>query len=227
MISKTPVLMTAATRWEAEPLARALGLPPSGEARWEGLSCGRRILLLKTGVGEVKTRTALDCDCVAADYGLAISAGLCGAMQENVRSLDIVADVQDIPEDHVSPLREAARALGLPLHFGTILHTNIVLKPEIKRRLGAEHRAAACDMETAAVRRWAFGKIPVLGLRAVLDEIDEDLPEDVPGEETPAALAQFALSHASQLPLLVKTGWRSARAMKALSRLLKAYLEAL
>jgi len=227
MTSKTPVLMTAATRWEAEPLARALGLPPSGEARWEGLSCGRRILLLKTGVGALKTRTALDGDCVAADYGLAVSAGLCGSLQEGVKSRDIVADVEGVDEAYVEPLREVARALHCPLHFGKILHTNIVLNPEAKRRLGAEHRAAACDMETAAVRRWAFGKTPVLGLRAVLDEMDEDLPEDVPEKETTAALAQFALSHASQLPLLVKTGWRSARAMKALSRLLRAYLEAL
>ena len=81
-----------------------------------------------------------------------------------------------------------AESLGQRFHFGRLLHTNIVLDPETKRRLGIEHRAVACDMETAAVRRWAQPKLPVIGVRAVLDELKDEVPDAPQGEysATPA-----------------------------------------
>ena len=83
----------------------------------------------------------------------------------------------------------------------------------------------ACDMETAAVRRWAGAKIPVIGARVVLDEIHEEIPSDAPQGEDAASLAKFALTHAASLPRLIQTGMKSGRAMKNLTRFLKAYLE--
>ena len=227
-LTRTPVLIITATRWEAEPLSKALGLPASGEDRWEGLSCGRRVLVLKTGMGALKTRDRLERDCVAAgDHGLILSAGLCAALQPGVRTGDIVADAQEVDLDYVVPLRETAATLGLPFHFGKILHTNVILKPEMKRKMGTEHRVLACDMETSAIRRWAYGRTPVIGLRVVLDEIDEAIPSDAPESEDFAALARYALAHTTELPLLIRTGLRCAWAMKKLSRFLNAYLEAL
>lgn len=226
-LPKTAVLLTAATRWEAAPLAKGLGLSAAGEGRFEGVVADRRVVLVKTGIGAAKTAERLENDFVAGDFGLALSAGLCGAMQEDVRAGDIVADAQDVEMDYVVPLRETAEALRLPFHFGKIIHTNIVLKPEAKRRLGAQWRGVACDMETAAVRRWAGAKIPAFGVRVVLDELDEEIPSDAPAGEDPASLARFALTHAAQLPGLIRTGMRSSRAMKNLTRFLKAYLEAL
>lgn len=223
----TPVLITAATKWEAEPLAKGLELVRAGENRFEGSVGGRRVVLVKTGMGAAKTAECLENDYVAGDFGLALSAGLCGAMQEGVRVGDIVADAQEIEMDYVVPLRETAKALELPFHFGKIIHTNIVLQPDAKRRLGSEWRGVACDMETAAVRRWAGKTIPAFGVRVVLDELDEEIPSDVPAGEDPASLARFALTHAAQLPRLIKTGMRSGRAMKNLTRFLKAYLEAI
>jgi nucleoside phosphorylase len=223
----TPILITAATKWESQPLARGLGLSPAGEGRFEGTVGGRRVTLVKTGMGAVKTAEALENGFVAGDYGLAISAGLCGAMHADVKTGDIVADAQEIEMDFVVPLRETAKELALPFHFGKIIHTNLVLGPEKKRKLGAEWRGVACDMETAAVKRWANAKIPAFGVRAVLDELDEELPSDVPEGEDAASLARFALANASRLPGLVRVGIRSGRAMKNLSRFLKAYLEAI
>jgi len=224
---RAPVLIIAATRWEAEPLSKALGLPASGEDRWEGLSCGRRIVLLKTGMGELKTRSVLNRDCVAGDHGLILSAGLCAALQPGVKTGDIVADAHEVELEYVAPLKETAQSLGCSFHFGKILHTNVILKPEMKRKLGTEHRVLACDMETAAIRRWACGKTPVIGLRVVLDEIGEEIPSDAPESEDFVALARYALAHTAELPLLIRTGLRCARSMKELSRFLKAYLEAL
>ncbi len=222
-----PVLLTAATRWEAKPLAKGLGLARADGARWEGNVGGRRVTLLKTGVGAVKTAAALERDFPTEDYGLAISAGLCGAMQEGLRVGDIVADGHGIETALFAPLRETAAALGLRCHFGRILHTNVVLKPAAKRSLGEQHRALACDMETAALRRWAAAKLPVVGARVVLDEVGEELAADAPEGEDAASLARFALSHPARMPELIRTGLRCGRAMRGLTRYLKAYLEAI
>jgi nucleoside phosphorylase len=226
-LPKTPVLITAATKWEANPLAKALGLKASGEGRWEGAASGRKIVLLKTGIGAKNAADALGRGLVPADFGLAISAGLCGAMQKEAKTGHLVADAREADLDLVKPLRETALKLELPFHFGKILHTNIVLQPAAKKTLGEEQRALACDMETASLRRWADGKTDAIAVRVVLDEMHETLPSDVPEGEDFVSLARFAAAHAGSLPSLIGTGMRSARAMKTLSRFLTAYLEAI
>lgn len=226
-LPKTPVLITAATKWEYSPLLKALGLSEEAPGRAEGTFAGRRIVLLKTGIGAKKAADALGGGFNPSDFGLAISAGLCGAMQKEARTGDIVADAREADLDLVKPLRETALKLAFPFHFGKILHSNIVLKPSAKKALGEEQRALACDMETASVRRWADGKTDAIALRVVLDEVHEELPSDAPEGEDAASLARFALANAASMPALIKTGWRSARAMKTLSRFLTAYLEAL
>lgn len=226
-LPKTPVLITAATKWEYSPLLKALGLRETGAGRAEGTFAGRTIVLVKTGIGAKNAADALGSGFRPSDFGLALSAGLCGAMQKEARTGDLVADAREADLDLVKPLRETAIKLALPFHFGKILHANIVLKPEAKKALGEEHRALACDMETAAVRRWADGKTAAIAVRVVLDEVHEEIPAAAPDGEDAAALARFALANASAMPSLIKTGWRSARAMKTLSRFLTAYLEAL
>ena len=242
-LPKTPVLITAATRWEYRPLAKALGLSETelstnssrdesvdnffSPNRSEGIFAGRKIVLLKTGIGAKNAADALAAGFSPADFGAAISAGLCGAMQKEAKTGDIVADAREADLDLVKPLRETALKLDLPFHFGKILHTNIVLQPKVKRLLGQEQRVLACDMETASLRRWAGTATAAIAVRVVLDEIDEELPSDVPEGEDAASLARYALKNAASLPSLIKTGWRSARAMKNLSRFLAAYLEAI
>lgn len=224
-LPKTPVLITAATKWEANPLAKALGLEPVSEARWEGTVGGRKVVLLKTGIGAKNAADALGKDFSPNDFGLAISAGLCGAMQKEAKTGDLVADAREVDLDLVKPLRETALKLAIPFHFGKILHTNIVLKPAAKKALGDEQRALACDMETASLRRWADGKTAPIAVRVVLDEIHEEIPSDAPEGEDFASLTRFALKNATSLPSLIGTGLRTNRAMKTLSTFLKAYLE--
>lgn len=224
-LPKNPVLITAATKWEADPLAKALGLSPVSATRWEGTVAGRHIVLIKTGIGAKKAADVLGSGFLPSDFGLAISAGLCGAMQKEAKTGDLVADAREVDLDLVKPLRETALKLAMPFHFGKILHTNIVLKPAAKKALGDEHRALACDMETASLRRWADGKTAPIAVRVVLDEIHEEIPSDAPEGEDAASLARFALKNATSLPSLIGVGLRSSRAMKTLSTFLKAYLE--
>lgn len=224
-LPKTPVLITAATKWEAGPLAKALGLAEAAPGRYEGTVNGRRVILLKTGIGAKNAADALGKDFAPSDFGLAISAGLCGAMQKEAKTGDLVADAREVDLDLVKPLRETALKLRIPFHFGKILHTNIVLKPAAKKALGDEQRALACDMETASLRRWADGKTAPIAVRVVLDEIHEEIPSDAPEGEDAVSLARFALKNAASLPSLIRVGIRSSRAMKTLSTFLKAYLE--
>ncbi len=223
-LPKAPILITAATKWEARPLANALNLELAGDDRYEGVVAGRRVVLLKTGIGALKTTDKLN-GLNGNEWLLVISAGLCGSMQKDVRHGDVIADVREVELDFVVPLRETATNLRTPFHFGKILHTNIVLKPDAKLALGVEQRAIACDMETAAVRRWTDGKVPTIAVRAVLDDIGEEISADYPEEEDALSLARFARDHAASLPSLIRTGFRSARAMKTLSTFIKAYLE--
>lgn len=225
-LPKTPILITAATKWEAKPLANALNLEAAGEDRFEGVVAGRRVVLLKTGIGAKNTTDKLN-GLNGNGWLLVISAGLCGSMQKDVRHADIVADVREVELDFVGLLKDTAVRHSTPFHFGKILHTNIVLKPAAKLALGVEQRAIACDMETAAVRRWADNKIPTIAVRAVLDDVDEKITGEYPEGEDALSLARFARDHVSSLPSLIRTGYRSARAMKSLSRFLTAYLEAL
>jgi nucleoside phosphorylase len=219
------ILLTAATRWEATPLAKGLRLNIS-PSKTSGQIHRHTISLVKTGIGAVRTSEILENAFVAGDYSMIISTGLCGAMQPGLKTGDLVADVSELEIDSVNLLRQTALSLGLTLHFGKILHTNVVLAPQAKQRLGQEYRTLACDMETAAVRRWAGKSAPVMGLRVVLDEMDEEIPFDAP-EENFISIARFAAAHTAQLPGLVRLGWRSGRAMNNLTRLIKAYLEAL
>ncbi len=223
-LPKTPILITAATRWEIRPLANALNLEAAGEDRFEGVVAGRRVVLVKTGIGAKNTADKLN-GLNGNGWLLVISAGLCGSMQKDVRHADIVADVREVELDFVALLKETAVRNAIPFHFGRILHTNIVLKPDAKLALGVEQRAIACDMETAAVRRWADNKIPTIAVRAVLDDVDEEITGAYPEGEDALSLARFARDHASSLPSLIRTGYRSARAMKSLSKFLTAYLE--
>jgi len=223
-LPKTPVLITAATKWEAHPLAKALGLTSVAESRWEGIVAGRKVVLLKTGIGAKNAADAL-ATAKPEDFGLAISAGLCGAMQKEAKTGDVVADAREVDLDFVKPLRETALKLDLPFHFGKILHTNIVLAPAAKKALGEAQRALACDMETASLRRWADGKTAPIAVRVVLDEIHEEIPSDAPEGEDAASLVRYAFANAAKLPSLIRVGYRSSRAMKTLSTFLKAYLE--
>ncbi len=81
------ILVTAATPWEAKPLARRWRLSPAaGSAGLEhaGKVAGHEVRLIQTGMGRERTRTALDA-VEARGWpapSLVVSAGFAGALQE-------------------------------------------------------------------------------------------------------------------------------------------------
>jgi len=154
-----------------------------------------------------------------------ISSGLAGALQPGVRTGDLVADVREAPLELVQSMRETAEKRKLPIHMGVFLSANRVLHPAEKRELGTKQRALAVDMESGALRDWTRARGGTfLAIRAVLDEIDDDLPEDAPSNGALGTLA-YAARHWRMLPKLAALGLRQGRAMRRLAIFLQAWLE--
>lgn len=202
------ILVCAPTKWEYAPL-RAL----------------KGVTVLRTGMGAARTSATLAR--AGGPWSCVISAGLAGALQPDMASGDIVADLRELPLEYPQAARRVAGELGLKLHFGKIVPAAGVAGPEEKRRLGVRLRACAVDMETEAVRAWAAAAgAPCLAVRAVLDAVDEELPPPPSGEDA-LSLAGYALANLDRLPLLVRTGLAQRRAMANLTRFLGRYVEVL
>src|SRR6266850_2319227 len=122
------IIITAATRWEAGPLEK-LQRP--------GLT------LLKTGMGPVKARQAIESLKMSGSELTVISSGLAGALQPGVRGGDLVADFREAPLEFVQSARATAERLKMPLHLGKFMAAERVLKPAEKRDLGLKNRALA------------------------------------------------------------------------------------
>ncbi len=209
-VNTQTALLCAATRWEALPLVRA----------FEGNAA---IRVLQTGIGKTKCAAALSS---AASPSLVVSTGYAGALQPGMKPGELVADVREADLELVKLARELAQSMSLPIHFGKIVHSDRVLgKAADKRALGARERASAVDMESLAIRDWArpLG-VPVLVVRAVLDSVDDSLPEQVPGDEDLPALISYALSHPLELPRLMKLGLRQRRVMPRYARFLARFV---
>ena len=121
------ILLCAATVWESEPLARSLSLKPLSPARFEGVVAGRKIVLVKTGVGPAAASAFLSAFGSAEDYHMVLSVGLAGARQPAMASGDLVIDIQGADSELPPAARELAAELSLPLHFGRIIHSDEVL----------------------------------------------------------------------------------------------------
>jgi nucleoside phosphorylase len=206
------IIVTAATKWEAVPLEKTLKRFPD-------------IRLLRTGMGPVNAKQAIEQLKLNSSVMTVISSGLAGALQPGVRRGDIVADFREAPLELVQSARAAAEQLKMPLHLGAFLSADHVLSPDEKRDLGVKNRALAVDMESVALREWtkaAGGTF--MAVRAVLDELDDDLPEDAPGEGA-AEVLRFAAKHWKKIPTLAALDLRQRRAMKRLTAFLEEWFK--
>jgi nucleoside phosphorylase len=213
------VLLITATPWEASAIRRRL---PARTGRTR-----RPIRLLETGIGATAARHAL-AETDVPDVTLTVSCGFAGAIQPELRTGELVADVRGLETELLEALREGAAAAGLRLSFGTIGQAEKVLTAAEKGRLAADPsaRLAAVDMETSAVRSWSSERAaPCLAVRSVLDESSDELPTGWPDGPGLAAAVRYVYSHAGELPRIVSAWRKSAKASDTLARGLAAFLE--
>lgn len=207
-----PILICAATRWEADPIAR-------------GLKHNSRVRLLKTGMGLQKAAQALSGVRDAEKFACIISAGFAGALQEGMRSGDLVLDLRGAGIELVASAREIGARQNVKIHFGKIAHSDGVLTtPESKKALGQAQRACAVDMETSAIKNWAETQgLSVLAVRVILDELNDRIPENLPESERNFDLARYALTHLNTVPLLAALAIKQRKAISSLAVFLEDF----
>lgn len=222
------ILVTAATPWEAKPLARRWDLSPAGAdgREFAGKVGERELRLIQTGMGRERSLAALRSmeERGTAAPRLVVSAGFAGALQEGLRPGDLVADLRGAPLEWVQSARESASRLKLPLYLGNFHVADRVLGPQEKRAIGQERRALAVDLETAAVREWCERRgAAFAGVRAIFDSLSERAPEEAPADDRAASMLRFAVRHWRQTPRLVSYLPRQARGLSALGRFLQLW----
>lgn len=222
------LLICASTRWEARPIARRLALRQKGPRLWEGLLRGGKVLLLRTGMGPAALQAALSAEeGRLQDLAWVVSAGFAGGLQPALKTGDLVADLRGLPLEILQAAQEIAAKQGRNLRFGKIAHADAPLSlPALKRALAQGSRAAAVDMETGPLRRWAEARgAGFLAVRVILDGVDQRLPENPPAEDAgPSALARWALGRWKDWPLLASLGARQALAARCLAGYLAEFL---
>jgi adenosylhomocysteine nucleosidase len=146
-------------------------------------------LALHTGIGRARTEMALHwllgqpvLGGVAYRPKLVLSAGFSGALQERLQAGDVIlgTDVTNV-DGQCWPVTWPAELPGgewnPPLHRGRLLSAaTLITSPEEKQALGRKHRAAAVDMETAAVARMCGQQdVPFGCVRVILDDLQTPL----------------------------------------------------
>jgi nucleoside phosphorylase len=224
------ILICAATSWEAIPIARALGLASQSDSSFIGNLKRNRILLLKTGIGEVALKQTLDALPRDRRFSRVISSGFCGALKSELRSGDIVCQIGSLGVLSERLARQVATAQKKSVHFGTIAHSaEVLVSSALKKSLRESSGSLAVDMETAPLRDWAKEKFPeanFFGIRVVLDALEDRLPRGMPKNETLVAYIFYAFSHPMDWPAFAQIYFKQKKAARALAEFLNEFLEA-
>lgn len=164
-----------------------------------------------------------------------ISAGLAGSLAQIHSVGDLLAASTVVSSSESSVLNCDARLLDLAASCGAkrvpafVTSASVVLTAGEKRRLAAV--AEAVEMESYGVLKAAnnFG-IPAVAVRAVSDEVDEDLPLDFnrvtdgQGHVSKSKLFSELAARPHRIPALVRLGRSGRRAADRLAGFLDAYV---
>jgi nucleoside phosphorylase len=186
------VLVFAALAWEVRAATQALsGVEPAGRpGTWRGyLGDGVSCLVVRTGLGLDRARAAAE---AAPPARLFLSAGCAGALSEDLHAGDVVmADGvvrldRDLRQAERLPAASAglmpwAVGRGFAARAGLVVSSPIVLDGALRSTVAAATGGHVVEMESAAVAAVARRRgVPFLGVRVVLDEADQVLP-NAPG----------------------------------------------
>lgn len=171
---------------------RACRLPASRAIT--GVLAGQAVLLIQAGMGADRARAAVLDASRRFSLGAAWSLGFAGGLAEGLAPGDLLCppvvlrDAAGQPESLPAAPAQAAviaalQAASLPLRSGSLLTVSLPLRtPGAKRAAHSRTGAVAVDMEATGVAEAARGLgIPWLALKAVVDGVEEPLPEFLSG----------------------------------------------
>jgi adenosylhomocysteine nucleosidase len=203
---------------------------------------GKEFVVVGHGIGHQRaTETARRAFKMMPNPELVIGTGVVGALSSGLKPGDLVLSDRiltihgdgQVAEQAMPPgdahIRAAGRSLasaGIAYSSGAILTSHRVLATGAeKRRAKQSTGAIAVDMETAAIAAEAAARgLPFLAIRAVLDELDDEVVgaamADANGNVRPLAATSFLLRNPAAMLHL-------PRMMRNLSRATAAIADAL
>jgi adenosylhomocysteine nucleosidase len=239
-IATYDIAIFAALGWERRAVAGALAdVTPAGPGCWEArLGDGRRCLLTETGMGAARAGSAAAAVPAASCF---MTAGCAGGLVPWLRAGDVVAADSVVPFDaagrpggvlpaEAEGLAAWAAVRGFRVQVGPLAVTQDISWTLAAKTAAAATGALAVDMESAAVAAAARARsIPFVGLRVVLDELDDDLGfiADVVDAATGEPRVGRALAMVAPRPWLWRRVIRLARRRRMAERRLGAFLAAL
>ena len=235
------VLVFAALGWEVRAATQALsGVEPGGRpGTWRGyLGDGVSCLVVRTGLGLDRARAVAEASPPAR---LFLSAGCAGALSDDLHAGDVVLAEAVVRLDRdlrpaerlpaaTSGLMSWATSRGFAARAGLLVSSPIVLDGAARSGVATATGGRVVDMESAAVAAVARRRgVPFLGVRVVLDEVDQVLPvapgmlDEVTGEMRVLRTVGALAMHPGWWPGLA----RLARQRQVCERRLRTFLGAL
>jgi adenosylhomocysteine nucleosidase len=183
---------------------------------------GVRVVVFRTGVGRLRATEIIRVFFEHFEPKLLISAGFGGALTPDLDIGDIVL-VNDILELQTGRRDWQGFIPSLNGQFkfqqGRLVTADqMVISGDEKTALGSTHNAVVVDMETSAVAaRCKKLGVPIIGVRAISDRANEDLPPEINtffdnGEVRPGKIAKAIITHPptfAGLFKLAKHAWKA------------------
>lgn len=193
-----PVAMVVALARERRALQDALA---AGLQWWtedfravSGRLGDQPVIVIQAGIGRDRARRALLATSRWHPLRAAVSLGFAGGLVDALRPGDLVCPAMVLSDDGVlglpfpaapgqAAVRAALSADGPRVHDGPLLTVDAPLRtPQVKRAAHQRTGAVAVDMEAAGMAEAAQALgIPWLALKAVVDGVEEPLPEFLAG----------------------------------------------
>jgi len=230
-----PIAMVVALGQERRALQRSLASPlhwwSEGFHAVSGRSAGHAVVLIQAGIGREQARRALLTAAQWFEFCAAWSLGFAGGLTDDLRAGDLVCPSIVLLDDGLSGtpfpagpaqtgVRAALSVAGIACRDSPLLTVEDPLRtPQAKREAHRRTGAVAVDMEAAGVAEAATRLgIPWLAIKAVVDPVEEPLPEFLAGCMTPSGDVRWRAVVASLLG--------SSQRRRTLSRLDRATRQA-
>ena len=230
------IALVAASNYELAATIKRLGLKPDGRTH-VGHNAGCHVRAIVSGIGAHRTRLALEDLFAIGEPGHVIDMGFAGGLDPSLWSGQVLMfhtitnerrSVAQIVDDGSVRLNHAAQVEGGP---ALLTIDRVAGSVQEKRRLFETHAAAAVDMESYHVARFASEHgVRLSVLRAIVDTAKMELPsvsaDWVKPDGTPAGatVMRYMLAHPSEILTLLRLRRRAATASQALSRHVEAAL---
>jgi len=201
-----------------------------GFAEHAGYLAGRRVAVIESGVGCDAALSATRAAIKLHQPAWVVSTGFAGALASEPRRghivmADRVVDTHGQQFEIGLRMDQATIDASPGLHVGALLTVDDLIRSrDEKARLGREHQAIACDMESAAVvRACQEAKTRCLAVRIVSDGLDDELPPEIErllDQKSVASKLGAVAGAIFKRPSSVKDMWQlQEQALKATDRL--------